>query len=96
MNMVDLPPLNCGFTMHALPTELKALTKLALQTFHQGFVETGGESCVRGATSSTSRPQRERFPRIALRPARNIAFPSADRRSKCCANFRAITPSAAA
>ena len=45
MNMVGVP-VNCGFTMHAAPTELKAFTKrapckLPLQTFHQGFVQIG-------------------------------------------------------
>jgi len=29
LNMVGLPPANCGLTMHALPTELKAFTSRA-------------------------------------------------------------------
>ena len=50
MNIVGLPPANCGLTMNAVPTELNAFTKcrravkIALQLLHQRLILRGKKS----------------------------------------------------
>jgi hypothetical protein len=87
MNMVGLAPLNCGFTMHALPTELKALTKRAplnsrcrrsinessrlVKNFNTPLA--GGASAMGLVVSTTGLPAR--FGAVAARSASIAAVP---------------------